>query len=115
MELIDSSHSRLLAKAMDVYALRQRLTASNIANIQTPGFKKLSVSFEEELRKVERNDRSHEPLYQVTPQVVEAEGKPVLEDEMITMVDTQIRVQIVTRALRHHFDMLRAGIAGRSI
>jgi len=26
------------------------------------------------------------------------------------MADTQMRVQLVTRSLRHHYDMLQAGI-----
>ncbi len=115
MTIVDSDHSQLLAKAMDVYALRQRITAANIANIDTPGFKKLSVSFEDELRKVSQQEHRRGQLYQVNPRISEASGKPVLENEMIEMVDTQVRVQLLTRSLRHHFDLLRMGISGRSI
>lgn len=109
MKLIDSHHSQLLSRAMDTYSLRQRVTASNIANIDTPGFKKHEVRFEDELQNVQNGVRG---MKNVTPRVVETDQEVVLEDEMLEMSDTQIRVQLVTRSLRHHFDNLRTGITG---
>jgi flagellar basal-body rod protein FlgB len=49
MKLFDSTNIPLLGKALDVYALRQKTTAANIANITTSGYKSQSVSFEEHL------------------------------------------------------------------
>jgi flagellar basal-body rod protein FlgB len=43
---------------------------------------------------------------------VETDDKVVLEDELLEMADTQARVQLVTRSLRHHFEMLKNGITG---
>ncbi|GAA5522468.1 flagellar basal body rod protein FlgB [Aliifodinibius salicampi] len=109
MELIDSSHSQLLAKAMDSYTLRQRVTSSNIANIDTPGYKRHEVQFENELQKV-RDKGGAKDMEKVNPSIKETGGDVVLEDELIEMADTQMRVQLVTRSLRHHFNMLRTGI-----
>ena len=55
MKIIDSSHSQMLARAMDTYTLRQRVTTSNIANVDTPGFKKHEVQFEEALQKARQS------------------------------------------------------------
>lgn len=40
----------ILAKAMDAASLRQQVIANNIANANTPGFKRSTVVFEEILR-----------------------------------------------------------------
>ncbi|MBU1701727.1 MAG: flagellar basal body rod protein FlgB [Candidatus Eisenbacteria bacterium] len=37
----------ILRKALDAAALRQKVAASNLANIQTPGYKPQAVKFEE--------------------------------------------------------------------
>lgn len=111
MKLIDSSHSQLLARAMDSYLLRQKITSSNIANADTPGYKRHEVKFEEELQKAQKQGGAQE-MKTVTASIVETDEKVILEDEMIEMTDTQIRVQLVTRSLRHHFDLLRNGITG---
>lgn len=42
--------SRVLSKYLDAALLRQEIIANNIANVNTPGFKRSYVVFEEELR-----------------------------------------------------------------
>ena len=111
MSLIENQHTKLLAKAMDVYAMRQKITAANISNIDTPGYNKLSVKFEEYLRRLNEG----EDLSGVAPEVVQTGEAPVLEDELLEMADTQIRVQMTVRALRTEYEILRAGITSRSI
>lgn len=111
MKLIDSNYSQLLERAMDTYTLRHRVTSANIANIDTPGFKKHEVQFEEELQRVQSSEGT-EAMKNVTPSIVENGEDVVLEDELIQLADTQIRVNLVTRSLRHHFQMLKTGITG---
>ncbi len=111
MKFIDSAHSQLLANAMDAYTLRHRISASNIANIDTPGFNKHQVDFEQELQKAQKAGNT-ENMNQVRPSITITDSAPVLEDELLEMSDTQMRVDLVTRSLRHHFEMLRTGITG---
>jgi len=111
MKFVDSNHSQLLARAMDTYTLRQRVTAGNIANADTPGFKKHIVDFEEELQRV-KNGEGVRGMKEVTPIIVETDQEIELEDELIEMADTQARVQLVTRSLRHHFELMKNGITG---
>ncbi|MFH0880983.1 MAG: flagellar basal body rod protein FlgB, partial [Lentisphaerota bacterium] len=41
--------TQVLNKMLDVSALRQRVLANNLANINTPGYKRLDVKFRDEL------------------------------------------------------------------
>lgn len=111
MKLIDSNLSQLMERAMDTYTLRHRVTSANIANIDTPGYKKHEVEFEEELQRVQNSEGSA-AMKEVTPSITENGENVVLEDELIELADTQIRVNLVTRSLRHHFQMLKTGITG---
>jgi len=109
MNFVDSNYSQLLAKAMDVYSLRQRVTASNIANIDTPGYKKHEVQFEQKLREAKEARKN---MKDVNPSITETDKDVVLENELMGMADTQMRVRLVTKSLRQHFDLLKMGITG---
>lgn len=109
MKFVENEHTQLLSNAMDTYTLRQRMTTTNIANMDNPDYNRVEVSFEDELQNAEGRN-----LHNVDPEVVEHEERPQMEDEMMEMADTQIRVQLVTRSLRHNFQMLRSGITGRA-
>ena len=111
MKLIDSSHSQLLNNAMDAYSLRQKITATNIANADTPGYTRREVDFEFELQQAQAAGGAQK-MKGVNPSIEVTEDPVILENEMIEMSDTQMRVQLVTRSLRHHFDLLRTGITG---
>lgn len=113
MRLIDTDHTKLMSKALDAYSARKKAIASNISNIDTPGYKKLEVSFEDELRKADKLSTSRNELHEVDPKVKESDDPLLLEDELMNLSDTQIRVQIVTRSLRHSMGMLRNAIRGR--
>jgi len=110
MKLIDSTQTQLLAKAMDAYSLRQKAIASNVANLDTPGYKRIDVSFEDQLQKAESLHLNGDNNSKVTPEIVQEDQAPVLEDEMLSLADTQMRVQLVTRALRHSFQMIQSSI-----
>ncbi len=101
----------MLGRAMDAYALRQKITATNIANADTPGYKRHEVQFENELQKAQQAN-GVSGMKNVTPTIYETGENVLLEDEMIEMTDTQVRVQLVTRSLRHHFEILKNGITG---
>jgi flagellar basal-body rod protein FlgB len=103
----------LLRRAMQAYSWRMQTTAGNMANLDTPGYQRLSVSFEETLQQTRRHMAGGETP-EVRPQVHMEAGAPVLEEEMMDLADTQMRTQLATRALREHFDLMRTGITGRS-
>lgn len=48
--MLESKSIDLLLKSLDAATLRQQVIANNIANINTPGFKRSFVTFEENLK-----------------------------------------------------------------
>jgi len=50
-DLLADSTTAALAKSLDGLAERHRAIASNIANVETPDYKRVKISFENELRK----------------------------------------------------------------
>jgi len=114
MKLIDSNHTKLLAKSLDAYSQRRKAIASNISNIDTPGYKKQKVSFEDQLREAQEISDRNDDFEDVQPETTQSDDPIVLEDELMNLSDTQIRVQIATRGLRHSMGMLRNAIRGRA-
>ncbi len=51
-ELFSNDTFVALRKGLDVTSLRQQVIANNIANAETPGYKRSYVSFEDELKRV---------------------------------------------------------------
>lgn len=110
---MDTPKYSLLRQAMTAYSLRARTLAANVANLDTPGYQRLGVSFEETLVRARRRLGG---LDEATPLAarVRAEGRPpLLEDEMMELADTQMRTQLATRALSEHFALVRTSITGR--
>ena len=103
----------LLRQAMATYALRAKAHAANIANLDTPGYQRLSVSFEDQLQERLTSVPGADRLSGVTPRVEVGDGPPILEDELMELADAQMRTQLGARALREHFDLVRTGITGR--
>lgn len=57
MDLINSFTSEVVNKALDGYAARQKAIASNLANVETPNYRRRDVAFEDALG--EAIDRHH--------------------------------------------------------
>ncbi|MNG12713.1 Flagellar basal body rod protein FlgB [compost metagenome] len=50
MSLIDKPSWKLMERSLDTSTLRQKVVANNIANVDTPNFKRSDVAFEELLQ-----------------------------------------------------------------
>jgi flagellar basal-body rod protein FlgB len=44
-------HTELLTRLMEVSDMRHRVVSQNLANVNTPGYRRLTVNFEDELAK----------------------------------------------------------------
>jgi len=58
-KILNSGSEQVLVKAMDAASLRNEIIANNIANVDTPGFKKSEVNFAEKIRDVLGNEKTH--------------------------------------------------------
>ncbi len=131
--LFDSARLGALKKAVDVYARRHQVTARNIANVETPGYRAEKVKFEELL---DRNRMSipgkvtqpgHIPIgpqdpLDVQEQVVEADNgfdngvnNVDIDDQMTTLATTDLSYRMATRLLSMRYNMLSSAIKGRVI
>lgn len=120
----------ILEKALDAQALRQKVLASNIANVDTPRYKRLDVRFEDALAKALANQRGlqayrtdprHIPFggkISYTPQIVKDtntifnhnENNVDLDLEMAELAKTQIKYQALVDRTNAYFNKLKTVI-----
>jgi flagellar basal-body rod protein FlgB len=102
----------LLSSALDGIAERQRVIADNIANVDTPGYRAVTVDFETSLRAaIASGDPSADlsPALLPTDTPVGANGNNVdLRHETMAAVQTQFQYQIMTRATNDRFELIRS-------
>ena len=99
-----------LHAALDALDVRRAAHESNIANIETPGFKARAVDFESELRRaMDRGD-----LGGVTPDVSvsdapgRANGNNVnIGQEMVSLTETALTQELLIRAMNDKFGLVR--------
>ncbi len=118
--------------ALNGLALRQEVIGQNLANVDTPGYRALSVSFEDALRRAMKDETNirlktnhplhlgastPEVLFQVRPRaggVLRADGNNVdIDVEMSQMVETGIRYQALTQAVSKKLLLLKSIATGR--
>ena len=58
-EFFSDIASTVLSKTMDTASARQKAIANNIANVETPGYKRSKVTFEDELKSVLSRNTGH--------------------------------------------------------
>lgn len=123
----------LLSKGLNVYALRQKAIADNLANVNTPGYQRKQISFEEQLESAVqktlggfRTQENHfrlgsENMQEFVPELV-VDHSPELKNginnvdvdqEIVEQVKNEIRFLYAARMLNRNFAALRASIKGR--
>ena len=119
-------------KSLDASALRNRVIAQNLANVQTPGYRRKEVIFEEELKKVfekklpgESTQAAHQDiargvdLSKVKPKVLEPQDATLpgavnnvdVDIEMAKLAENQILYDFSIRF--SGFDKFNSAITGR--
>ncbi len=64
---------KIISKMLDGCALRHKVLAANLANVETPGYKRLEVRFERQLAQaIESSD--DRKLDEIEPEVVATQG-----------------------------------------
>ncbi len=134
--LLKKTTVTVLNKGLDAYAMRQKSIADNVANIDTPGYKRSSVTFEEDLKKAldhrgvfgARTDPRHlrvgdakledvQPVAYIPRDKSVASGKNNvdIDHEMAELAKNQIRVSYASRLLQGTFNRLKSAIRGERI
>lgn len=116
-----------VTRALDASALRQQVIAHNLANVNTPGFKRQEVQFETELnRALAQKQNPCAPagcstVSELRPHVVtiaetgeRADGNNVnLESENVQMAVNALRFEVLSQSIGGTFRALKSVINGR--
>ena len=113
--VFDDIASVTLRSAADSLALRQRVIANNIANINTPHFLANRVLFEQALGRAVEQGTPGEPTAAVRASLepTRMDGNNVnLDHEVLANVDTGLRYSLMLRALDDKFGLNTTVIRG---
>ena len=114
------------ARALDASSLRQELIANNLANVNTPGFKRQDVAFEAKLshalsERKQPGSAGASAVEGVRPEVItqsgtsrRADGNNVdMETENVNAAINTLRYEALSQMVGGYFGGLKAVISGR--
>ena len=104
-----------LHQALGGLAARQRTIADNIANLDTPEFLAGRVDFEASLVSAlgDGDPAAADVAASRSLAPTGANGNNVnLDEETLTLIETDLRYQMVTQAVSNRFGLLRTSIGG---
>ncbi|MBU0508390.1 flagellar basal body rod protein FlgB [bacterium] len=130
-----SSATTVLKKNLDAQAARQRAHAQNIANAETPGYRRVAVDFESELKEVLDQESSGalrttnprhlrsgassleeiQPKFRTEPLPEDGNGVNGvdMDQEMAEMAETQLRYLASLELLKRRYTGLKSAIRGQ--
>lgn len=121
MNPLQSPNSKLLESLLDASALRARVIAGNVANQNTPGFRRQVVRFEELLRDAVARKQAPTDIASIQPTVAEdtltpgrADGNNVsLELEMSAMRQNRLLYEMYSTIHASRSHLIQSAIEGR--
>ena len=113
-------------RALDASSLRQQVIANNLANVNTPGFKRQDVQFEDQLSRALAQksnpcapasssaiDSVHPCVVTVNSTSERADGNNVdMEMENVNMAENTLRFDTLAQSVAGYFSGLKAVING---
>lgn len=80
--------TELLTKLMEVSDMRHRVVSQNLANVNTPGYQRLKVDFEDALtREIQEGNIGD---LQINPEIIEDKTRPARADGNNVDIDLEI-------------------------
>lgn len=114
MSLFNDPTITALTRFLDVNVFRSELVMSNMANLDTPGYRTQDVNFRQEMERASGNLEyaSFTPVARSVQGLMERpDGNNVsLERESLLLADTQLRFNAGVQLLRDKFKMLLSAI-----
>lgn len=114
MNWVETPMMRRLEHYLDLVAFRQALISSNLANVDTPGYRTQDVDFESEMRRAELGSQNAP----ISPRVEEVRGlieRPdgnnvSLDRETLALARTQLQYRAGVELLRTEIHTLESAI-----
>ncbi|MBW5444581.1 flagellar basal body rod protein FlgB [Cohnella sp. CFH 77786] len=136
MDLLSGASFQRLEGAIHAASMRQQVLANNIANVDTPNFKRSDVAFEEMLSQAMGSGgmktlalKTSDPRHisngvsasGPVPSVVTEESTVFnnsrnnvdIDKEMSLVAENQLRYNLFIQQMNHNVKMMRIGIEGR--
>ena len=121
MNLIETPNSKLLHALLDASSQRARVIAGNVANQNTPGYRRQVLDFEDQLRDAMARGKSSHELASIAPSVrqdtltpARADGNNVnLELEMSAMRQNRLVYEMYSTIASSPFALIEAAIQPR--
>ena len=114
MNWLDSPQSNLLGRYLDLTATRQALITSNIANVDTPGYRTRDIDFHGELmRALQGNgEETTEPVVREVPGLIaRPDGNNVsIDRESMLLAEVQLQFSAAEQLLKSQFKVLNMAI-----
>jgi flagellar basal-body rod protein FlgB len=115
MNLMDTPEMQLLQRYLDLTAFREQLVASNLANIDTPGYRTVDINFRAEMERAmtEPTTASMEPrVFEVSGLVQRPDGNNVSVDrETMLLGQTQLQFQAAVQLWRSEMSALITAVS----
>lgn len=124
--IFQSDNYQLARKLLDAAALRQEAIAANIANAETPGYRRLDVAgdFADQLKarvrtgELQREGDTLRPTLVQDPhaRTVRPDGNSVeIEKELLAMNKNAVEYEFLTEIVSKNIKQLKMAITGRSV
>jgi flagellar basal-body rod protein FlgB len=105
---------RAIQAEMNGLAARERISAQNLANADTPGYLAGQVNFEDSLKSAIANGDPESTQINTTESLAATNtaGNNVnVDDENVTMIKTGLQYQLATEAMNNKFRILRDSLS----
>jgi len=114
LSIFNNKTSNLLKKMLDVTSMRQNVIANNIANVNTPGFRRSDIDFQAQLKSALDQDDSS-AISAVNPVEVHPDNTPIrldgnnvdLNSELSLVAKNTIMYKMYAQFSKSRFDKLR--------
>ena len=121
-ELFNDITAAALSKTLDAATARQKAIANNVANVETPGYKRNQVSFEDELKRIinlKTGSELRKGLQELTPVThtdIQSPARPDgnnvnIDAEMSDLARTSLKYRAAIVLLEGKTGMLKAAIS----
>lgn len=135
MDAFNTKSMQILERSLDAASLRQKVLANNIANVDTPNFKRSDVSFDAALQNYLNQDGTsiqgtmtdprHIPIgassfTEIRPEIMVEQSTTVnnngnnvdIDSEMTQLAVNQIKYNALVQEANGYFSRLRSAIQG---
>ncbi|MDX9703440.1 MAG: flagellar basal body rod protein FlgB [Candidatus Auribacterota bacterium] len=123
LSIFDNKQYAFLSKMLDIGAQRQRAIANNIANVNTPGFKRDDIDFMAQLKDALSESGNTEALKMLEGKMVKPNETPIRRDgnnvdlnkELSELSKNAILFNMYTQMLKGHYNKLRDAMQGPAV